>query len=387
MPDETRIALTRLRALINADPDRFTGSYFARLFALDPTARELFPASLTHARGGFYRIIDHVLEVTPAPTGHDELVELLAQLGRDHRKFGLTDYHYDLAHRALIAEFASLLGPAWTPTVATAIGQTVTFITGVMRGAAAQAPGPALTPARIVEKFQISREHAVVRLLAQNPLTYLPGQYLEVQVPQWPRAWRMLSPSIPANNAGEVEFHVRAIPGGTVSRAIVQDSRVGDVWSIAQSHGTLHVEPTTPTTIVAGGTGLSPMRSILTALCTNVTNPPVHLYYGARHPGELYELPTLQHMAAMNPWLSVTAVTEQRDDPWWLTSLAPPGDMEFPHLIGTLAEAVTHDAAQVPGYWENRDVLIAGSPAMIEATRRKLIIDGASFRRIHHDPF
>nr|WP_212763424.1 FAD-binding oxidoreductase [Gordonia araii] len=377
--------MARLRELINADPDRFTRSYFGRLFALDPTVREMFPASLTHVRGAFHRVVDLVLEAVPAQSGHEELIELLAQLGRDHRKYGLGPYHYELAHRALVTEFAAVLGPAWTRDVAAAVDQTARLVTGVMSGAAEQAVGPAVTSARIVEKFQISRELAVVRLIAETPVPFLAGQFVEVRIPQWPREWRMLSPAGPPNEAGQVEFHVRAIPGGTVSRSIVGESQVGDVWSIAQHHGTLHVEPTTPTTMIAGGTGLAPMRSILLSLCANVSNPPVDLYYGARHPGELYELPSLQRMMPMNPWLKVTAVTETQDDPWWLNSFATPAELGFPHLIGTLADAVSHDAAQTPGYWEDRDVLIAGSPTMIELTRRRLIIDGAPASRIHHD--
>ncbi|GED99180.1 globin domain-containing protein [Gordonia crocea] len=385
MVDDTPGALTRLRDLVRADPGRFTNSFFTRLFALDPTARELFPASLGHVRHGFYRVIDLVLEVTPTSSGHAELIDLLAQLGRDHRKYGVTGHHYDLARTALVAEFASLLGPAWTRPVATAVDQTVALITGVMSQAADRDTGPAVTRARVTEKFQIGREHAVIRLLAERPLTYLPGQFVEVQIPQWPREWRMLSPSIPANPAGEVEFHVRAIEGGTVSKSIVVETHVDDEWAIAQHHGTMRVEPTTPTTMVAGGTGIAPLRSILLDMCTQVTNPPVHLYYGARHPGELYELPNLQRMASMNPWLQITAVTEKRDDPWWLPSIAPPTELGFPHMIGTLADAVIHDARSVPDHWEDRDVLVAGSPQMIEVTRRKLLIVGARASRIQHD--
>ena len=385
MADETRIALSRLRADINSDPDRFTGSYFARLFALDPSVRDLFPTSLVHVRNGFHRVVDHVLEVMLAPIGHADLVDLLAQLGRDHRKYGVTDDHYALANRALIAEFAFTLGPAWTRTTAAAVEQTTSLITGVMGEAAQRATRPAVTRARITEKFQISREHAVIRLLAQAPLDYLPGQYVEAQIPQWPREWRMLSPSTPASDTGEVEFHVRAIPGGTVSKSIVLESQVDDVWSIAQNHGTLHVDLNTPTTMIAGGTGIAPLRAILLDLCANVQNPPVHLYYGARHPGELYELPALRRLALTNPWLTITAVTEETADPWWLPSIATPADLGFRHLIGTLAQAIIHDAGASPQSWGERDFLLSGSPAMIEVTERKLIIAGARASRIHHD--
>ena len=47
--------------------------------------RDLFPASLANAASGFHHVVDLVLEVAPEPTGHDEAIEVLAQLGRDHR--------------------------------------------------------------------------------------------------------------------------------------------------------------------------------------------------------------------------------------------------------------------------------------------------------------
>ena len=137
------------------------------------------------------------------------------------------------------------------------------LITGVMSQAAEQATGPAVTRAKIVEKFQINRDNAVIRLVTEAPLDYLPGQYVEVQIPQWPREWRMLSPSIPANPDRQLEFHVKAVPGGTVSKSIVTESALGDVWSIAQHHGTMTVDTETPTTMIAGGTGLAPLKALL----------------------------------------------------------------------------------------------------------------------------
>jgi NAD(P)H-flavin reductase/hemoglobin-like flavoprotein len=385
LAEETRTALARLRKLIADDPERFTRSYFTRLFTLDPSMRDLFPASLANAASGFHHVVDLVLEVAPEPTGHDEAIEVLAQLGRDHRKYGVTAEHYDLAHRALVVESAMMLGPDWTPDVAAAVDQTMGLITGVMSQAAENATGPAVTRARIVEKFQINRDNTVIRLVTEAPLDYLPGQYVEVQIPQWPREWRMLSPSIPANPERQLEFHVKAVPGGTVSKSIVTESALGDVWSIAQHHGTMTVDPETPTTMIAGGTGLAPMKALLMELCANVSNPPVHLYYGARYPGQLYELTSLQRMAAMNPWLTVTAVSEESTDPWWLRAVAAPGDLGFRHLIGTLAGAVLHDAEDAPGHWDTRKVLIAGSPQMVVNTERRLIIEGARASRMEHD--
>ena len=63
----------------------------------------------------------------------------LAQLGRDHRKYGVLPAHYDTLRRALYATLRTHLGSraeAWTDAVDAAARQSLNLITGVMSGAA-----------------------------------------------------------------------------------------------------------------------------------------------------------------------------------------------------------------------------------------------------------
>ncbi|MFW0793805.1 FAD-binding oxidoreductase [Gordonia sp. CPCC 205515] len=381
MANHSRHTLHHLRQLINRDPDRFSTNVYSRMFAIDPDLRDLFPAVMAGQRDAFFRVIDHILDVIPAETGHTELVEFLAQLGRDHRKFGVRPEHYEVIYRALIDEFAYLLGDHWDTEAEETVAQAMMLTTGVMRGAAETAPMPALWTARVVEKFRITRDLAVVRLVTTAPLRFAAGQYLEVHVPQRPRLWRNLSPSIPPNPAGELEFHVRAIPGGAMSGAIVAETRPDDVWTFSQMHGTLRVDPSRPVLMIAGGTGLAPLRALLIDMARRADSPPTHLFYGMRYPGELYDLSVLRRLAATNPWLTVTAVSEETADPWWITSPNTPEALGIEHLVGTLADVVP-----LAGDWTERQVLIAGSAGMIETTRRRLLIAGVPGRLIQHDP-
>lgn len=381
MASHSRHALHQLRDLINRDPDRFAANVYTRMFAINPGLRDLFPAMMANQRDAFFRVVDHVLEVVPAESGHSELVEFLAQLGRDHRKFGVLPEHYSVMYQALVAEFAAVMGPYWDPEAQEAVTQAMMLTTGVMRGAAETAPMPALWRAEVVEKFRITRDLAVVRLISQAPLRFTAGQYLEVQIPQRPRAWRNLSPAIPSNPAGEMEFHVRAVHGGAVSAAIVGETRPGDVWFFSQVHGTLHVVPEFPVLMVAGGTGLAPLRAMVIEMSKRADNPPTHLYYGMRYPGELYDVPVLRRIAATNPWLSVTVVAEEVSDPWWIETGVDPATTGLDYRIGRVGDVVAGD-----GPWDEHQVLIAGSAEMIEATRLRLIIAGARASRIQHDP-
>ncbi|NDK92157.1 oxidoreductase [Gordonia desulfuricans] len=381
MANHSRHVLHQLRELVNRDPERFSTNIYTRLFAIDPDLRELFGAMMTTQRKAFYHVIDHVLEVIPAETGQAELVEFLAQLGRDHRKFGVTADNYQAMYQALMGEFAALLGTYWDDEAQRTVGQAMMLVTGVMRGAAQTAVGPATWTAQVVEKFRITRDLAVVRLTTQSPLRFNTGQYLETQIPQWPREWRNLSPAIPPNPHGELEFHVRSVPGGPVSTTIVGQTRIGDVWTLAQAHGTLHVDRDRRVLMVAGGTGLAPLRALLIEMSARADAPPTHVFYGARHPGELYDLPVLRRIASTNPWLRITAVSETAEDPWWLEGTVAPADLGIEHQIGRLVDVVG-----AAGPWDDHQTLITGSPGMVENTRRGLIIAGVRASLIQHDP-
>ena len=213
---------------------------------------------------------------------------------------------------------------------------------------------------------------------------YHPGQYVNVHVPQCPRRWRYLSPAIPADPGGGVEFHVRLVPGGLVSTAIVGETRPGDRWRMSSPHGGLRVDRDGGDVLmVAGSTGLAPLRALIMDLCRYAVNPRVHLFFGARYRCELYDLPTLWQVASHNPWLSVSPVSEYGGDPSWAADypdVTPPRGLHV-HQTGRLPEVVTKY-----GGWGDRQILICGGPAMVRATKAALIAKGAPPERIQHDP-
>ncbi|NMO02698.1 oxidoreductase [Gordonia sp. TBRC 11910] len=382
MLDPQENPIEYLRQRIADDPATFTRHFFARLFAIRPDLRELYPASMTHQRASFHKMINHILSVVPQPAGHEELIEVLGQLGRDHRKFDVLPEYYPLAGQVIVDEFAELLGDAWTPSTAATITEAFNLAAGVMRGAAEYVEGPAVWTARVEQKFRVSRGVAVIRLVANAPLPQKAGQYLEVQIPQWRRVWRNLSPSIPPNPQGELEFHVRSVEGGTFSKSVILETQVGDVWALAQAHGTMQVKyDGSEVLMIAGGTGLAPLRAILTDMSRRVDAPRTTLYYGTKYPGELYELGVLRRMVAQNPWLRVIVTSEEKEDPWWLNASALPQDSTIEHRYGKAIDAALDD-----GRWAMHQVLIAGSPEMVQNTRRQLLIAGVPSSSIQHDP-
>jgi NAD(P)H-flavin reductase/hemoglobin-like flavoprotein len=342
--------------------------FYAMLFAIAPATRELFAANMQVQRSRFFRALVHIVQNFDRP---DELVPFLQQLGRDHRKFGVLAQHYDAMGTALVTALKQYAGPVWTPQVEKAWSDAYGLIAKTMREAAEAEPSPAWWTARVIDHHRLTWDLAVVRVTPERPVPYRAGQYVSVEVPQRPRLWRYLSPANTPRPDGSIEFHIRAVPGGSVSRSIVGHTQVGDTWRIGSPMGLMTVDRHSgrDVVMVAGGTGTAPMRAILEELSRWGDNPAVTMFAGGRTRADLHDLDTITAMTATNPWLTVIPVVE---------SYPRMAGMEH----GTLADAVTRFGA-----WPDRDVLVCGSPAMIRATVSRMLVAGTPLDRITYDPF
>ncbi|MDT7735865.1 MAG: hypothetical protein QOE12_3039 [Mycobacterium sp.] len=379
-----RDALAVLHAAVDPDDaNGLIGRFYTRWFSFDVSPRDLFPPDMAAQRAAFAQALNWLYGELVAQRS-EEPVAFLAQLGRDHRKYGVMPEHYETLGQALYSTLRETLADVWTDAVDAAARQSLNLITGVMSGAAEAEPGPAWWDGTVVEHLRVSRDLAVVRLQLDTPMPYHAGQYVNVAVPQCPRRWRYLTPAIPPDESGAVEFHIRAVSGGLVSNAIVNETQPGDRWRLSSPHGALQIDRDGGDVLmVAGSTGLAPLRSMVMDLARWGENPRVHMFFGGRYPCELYDLPTLWQIASTNPWLSVTPVSERRGDPAWATDypdVTPPRGLHV-RQTGTLLDVVTRY-----GNWGDRQILICGGPEMVRATRDALIAKGAPAERIQHDP-
>ncbi len=357
--------------------------FYATWFARDPSVRDLFPADLDHQRPAFAHALRWLFDQFVAQRT-DEPVAFLAQLGRDHRKYGVHESQYQSLCQALFLSLRAELGYRWNSAVDEAVTEALTLIAGVMSGAASADQQPAWWDGTVIECLPASPEIAVVRLQLDTPMPYHPGQYVSVQVPQCPRHWRYLSPAIPSNPEGLIEFHVRAVPGGLVSPAVVGQTQPGDRWRLSSPHGAMHVDRDRGDVLmVAGSTGLAPLRALIMDLTRFGENPRVHLFFGGRYPCELYDMPTLWQIAGCNPWLSVSPVSEFPDDPAWAADYP---DVEPPRGLHVRQTGLLPGVVSRYGAWSDRQILICGRPEMVVATRDALIAGGAPAERIQHDP-
>ncbi|WKG09361.1 FAD-binding oxidoreductase [Nocardia sp. PE-7] len=236
-------------------------------------------------------------------------------------------------------------------------------------------PDPAWT-ATVVGHHRLRHDLAVIRLIGDF-VPFEPGGSVEVEVPQHPGVRRRFSPALPPSLDGKLEFHVRTVPGGWCSSSIVADTKPGDQWRINAPHGVFAVDPdAVEVVMIAGGTGLAPMRSQILDLARRDTPPRTYLFFGGRSPRDLYANDMLFLLAGELPWLSVIPVVETPDDPvvhdeWHEQTRSDVGFGPQEMLHGTLA-----DVAAAHGPFTKNQVLVCGSPAMVRTTVDRLIEAG-----------
>jgi len=386
--DSQTVALVRTTfkavAANESGPENLARSFYAILFTEHPHIRDLFPASLTAQRDRLVKAISYVIDQLEEP---DKLLPFLAQLGRDHRKYGVMAEHYAAVGQSLTTALRANAGTElWTEDVDRAWDEAVGLIASTMIDAAQQEDTPPVWTGTVIEHRAVLTNLAIVRLRLDQPMRYAAGQYVSVHIPARTRMWRYLSPAVPSNVNGEIEFHIRGVSAGWVSPAMVGHTAVGDQWVLGSPLGGLGVPRNTRRKLlmVGCGTGIAPLRAQLMAMTLRRSNPRVHLFVGGHHPCDLYDLEMLSSLAVANKWLTVTPIIESSENPWWYDDSGEQ-TLELPGLdprrVGQIGKVVASY-----GPWADRDVQIVGSPSMVQTTKFRLIAAGTPTANIRHDP-
>jgi len=384
--DARSAALVRadFRAIVESPngPERLINAFYGHMFAADSRLRVLFPPAMDMQAKRVMTAVQYVLDHLE---DWDRAQHFLEQLARDHRKYGVTAEHYDIAGHALVAGLRSYHGAGgWSRGLEEGWRDISILISASMAIGANSDTSQPFWAATVVGHRRVLDDLAIVRLQSEDPIPYQAGQYVPVSIPQRPRMWRYLSPAIPTNPYGEIEFHVRKVRTGWVSPAIVTETEVGDVWQIAGPLGGLHVDRDSHSDVllIGSGTGIAPLRAQLIEMGRRGVNPRVHFFIGGRYPCDLYDVENMWQLSLSNPWLTVVPVCENASNPWWHPH--PPADPPFGmhrRLIGNLGAVVASFGA-----WEDRQIQIAGSARMIADTKRALHAVGTPEWAISSDP-
>ena len=213
-----------------------------------------------------------------------------------------------------------------------------------------------------------------VRLQIESggPFAFSAGQYASVAfTPTLARPYSM------ANTPDEptLEFHVRRMPLGKASHYVFDHLKVGDALRVCGPLGSsyLRAEHAGPMLLIAGGTGLAPLQSILRARLQSTHTAPISLYFGVRSEQDLYNETLLHELARRHAHFRYEIV---------LSEIAALAGVDHRRHSWVHA-AMEADFGQLAGY----KAYVAGPPVMVEAASIALQSKGLANRDIHADAY
>jgi len=261
--------------------------------------------------------------------------------------------------------------------------QPKTSVTIKMRLEARESPDvmPERFQVRFLGRRELTPDMAEFRFQSSAPARFLPGQYTMFGLPgiEGDRAYSMSN--IP-NEAGYWQFIIKRMPGGKASNWFFDGLREGDLIDVDGPYGLAYLHPEIQRDVVciAGGSGLSPMMSIVRAITGDprFVERKVYLFYGGRTPKDICTPELLSELEPLDAEAKLTCENAVSDEEaakaeGWEGSCCNVPDL----VVKTLGE-------RMPEY----EYYFCGPPPMTEAVQRMLMIDHkVPFEQIHFDRF
>jgi NAD(P)H-flavin reductase/hemoglobin-like flavoprotein len=291
------------------------------------------------------------------------------QLGAALREFGVQPQQLQLTGAALAEAMRAGMGNAWRQEYDTAWRTTWQLAhRWITHGAEAAAYQPFTYLAVVVGHERRRSDLAVLRLRPYLPMPFRPGQFARVEVPELPGIWRPYSLAGAPRLDNVLELHVRAKGESGVSGTLVHRTAVGDRVRLTRAEGTMALpEPAErDLLLIAGDTGLAPLKALLTEMAVTGDERSAVLFWGARTLDELYDIEEIAAIAEQCRRAAVIPVISQGDP-------------------GPYASGLVTDAVAAYGEWSGHEVFLAGPPQMLAATSAVLGELGIAADRIHHD--
>lgn len=357
-------------AIVSRAGEKAVAYFYGRLFAENPRLRVMFPASMDFQRDRLFQALTRIVYTLGRP---EEMESFVCQLGQDHRKYGVQAEHYPAVGRALLTTLRKFAGDAWTESAEMAWTDAYQRAAELMTAAAAAAAehSPPWWTGEVIGHELRTPTLAVLTVQTDKPFPYHAGQHVSIQSARWHRVWRPFSVANAPRQDGTLSFHIRAVPGGWVSTALVQHTRVGDLINLGPPQGTMTLAAGSGNGLfcVAGGSGLAPIKALIEQAIRDSSpakRRKIRLFLGARRQSEFYDLPDLWNLETSYPWLRITpAVSDERG---------------YSGIRGLLPDVIARHRP-LPG----DDVYISGPSEMVEKSIQVLSTTGMRKWRIHAD--
>jgi toluene monooxygenase electron transfer component len=218
------------------------------------------------------------------------------------------------------------------------------------------------------EKIEIASDLVEFVFALDQDVEYRAGQFFMLDIPGVGE--RAYSNSSIATGARQIRFVIKRMPAGKGSNYLFHDAEVGDEIGCdgPYGHSYFRDDVERDVVLVAGGSGLSPMLSILRYLSANPgLDRSVHFYYGAKALNELNE----NYIKTRFTLSCGLSGTDEECGDWR-------GEKGFIH------EVVDRNLE----HYGDKEFYLCGPPPMTAAAQKHLMVEkSVPFDQVHFDRF
>ena len=202
-----------------------------------------------------------------------------------------------------------------------------------------------------VASFEYVTDDIVVLKLRFPPTAkfdFLPGQYVDLNFKGIKRSYSIANSKQVSSG---LELHIRKVENGRMSEAVFTDLKQNQLLRIEGPKGTFFIrKDNKPLILVAGGTGIAPVKAMVEELLANQDQRDVHIYWGMNTKNSFY-LKVFDELVMQYSHIHYIPVLS--------------GDEQWGGRMGLVHQAVCDDFDSLSGY----QVYACGSPLMINVAK------------------
>ena len=232
----------------------------------------------------------------------------------------------------------------------------------------------------ITAKSNLTHDVRAIEIDLEAPIKFWAGQYVDITVrtKNGEEITRSFSMANTPDQTQKLRFIIKKYPDGKFSNELDTGGiEVGAPVTVRGPFGSCFRREgrTGPIVLVAAGSGMSPIWSILHDHIASGEDRPVHFFYGARTRADLFYIEQLADITAAHPEVTFTPVLSHADtDPDWH------GATGFVHQV------VAAELKRL-GIEGDGDAYACGPPPMIDALQPVLFMQDFDTERTFFDKF
>lgn len=214
-------------------------------------------------------------------------------------------------------------------------------------------------------------------LSPEEGITFKPGQYVQLEVPKYEKIsdpeFRAYSISSDSREHGNLELVITKVPEGAVTTYVHEYLKTGDELTVYGPYGEFYLRDSDRGILmVATGSGLAPMISILHQIEGSNIERETILFFGAKNTEDLYYFDELKGLETrLHSFRFYPVLSRVGDNDNW--------DGERGRVTNLIEKYIKENAAF--------DVYLCGAPPMIDSCMKLLLEKGIPEDHIYFDKF